>query len=294
MSETSRQAVAPRMLRAALVHVERHVAEPLTVDAISRAVGCSPFWLIRALQQEVGVGVAEYVRRLRLKRASLGLAFRLDRTITEIALQSGYGSPEAFARAFRRVVGQAPSEFRRDPSWDCWQRAFDLPAAAALLGRRFADAGAVGIVARVPTPVAALEHHGPPHVLGETLRRFIAWRKRQRGLSPRASATYNLAYPPEDPQRLRLDVCVATSRRLTSEDAAAGIVPKVIPGGRYARLPVVGTDATLRSAVAFLVHAWLPASGTSARDCPLVLRRHALFPDVAEHEAVTEVLLAIV
>jgi AraC family transcriptional regulator len=297
MTTAPRPSADRPLLRAALVHIQRHLAEPLPLTAVGRAVGCSPFRLVRTFRAALGVGPAEYIRRARLKRASLALAFRLDRPVSALALESGYASPEAFARAFRRVVGQSPSAFRRRPAWERWRRAFDLPEAAAQLGRqRHVDPAAVRVVTRGPTPVAALEHRGPAHTVGDTLRRFIAWRKRQRGLGPRACATYNLLHRADgaDPAGLlHLDVCVATPRRLTPADADAGIVAKVVPGGRFATLRVVGTDAALRSGVDFLVHTWLPASGATARDVPVVLHRRALFPDVAEHEAVTDVLLAI-
>jgi AraC family transcriptional regulator len=46
------------------------------------------------------------------------------------------------------------------------------------------------------TRVALLEHRGDPARLGETIRRFIAWRK-QVGLNPPHSATFNILY--DDP-----------------------------------------------------------------------------------------------
>lgn len=65
--------------------------------------------VFRALIEETP---GEMRRRLLLERA----AWRLSRTtasITEIALDSGYGSLEAFTRAFRRAFGSSPSIYRR-------------------------------------------------------------------------------------------------------------------------------------------------------------------------------------
>lgn len=65
--------------------------------------------VFRALIEETP---GEMRRRLLLERA----AWRLSRTsesITEIALDAGYGSIEAFSRAFRRAFGASPSIYRR-------------------------------------------------------------------------------------------------------------------------------------------------------------------------------------
>jgi hypothetical protein len=55
----------------------------------------------------------------------------------------------------------------------------------------------------------------------------------------------------------------------------------------------IGSDATLGQSVSFLYSEWLPQSGMEPRDFPLFFRRVQLFPDVREHEAVTEIYLPI-
>ena len=55
--------------------------------------------------------VSEYITKRRLSRASREL-LRSDKSITDIALECQYNSPEAFSRAFRRFWGITPSKFR--------------------------------------------------------------------------------------------------------------------------------------------------------------------------------------
>jgi AraC family transcriptional regulator len=45
--------------------------------------------------------------------------------------------------------------------------------------------------------------------------------------------------------------------------------------------------------VRFLYATWLPASGQEPREFPLYLQRIRFFPDVPEHEAVTDVFLPL-
>jgi AraC family transcriptional regulator len=70
-------------------------------------------------------------------------------------------------------------------------------------------------------------------------------------------------------------------------------VQKIIPGGRCAVVRHIGTDANLEQAALYLYSQWLPHSGETVRDFPLYLQRHCFFPDVPEHEAITDVFLPL-
>jgi AraC family transcriptional regulator len=154
-------------------------------------------------------------------------------------------------------------------------------------------AGQVRIVQFRDTRVGALEHRGDPQRLGDSIRRFIEWR-RQNSLPPELSATFNVLYehPDEvDPADFRLDLCAATEREIAPN--AFGVVAKTLPGGRCAQLRHIGSDDTLPATIAFLYSQWLPGSGEEPRDFPLFLRRVSFFPEVAENEAVTDVFLPL-
>jgi AraC family transcriptional regulator len=59
-----------------------------------------------------------------MKRASHRLVAAGAESVTEIAMDAGYDSPDAFARAFRQRFGQSPSSFRKSPDWAPWLAAF--------------------------------------------------------------------------------------------------------------------------------------------------------------------------
>jgi AraC family transcriptional regulator len=280
--------------RKVLDHIETHLHEDLTLERLAAVAAWSKFHFQRQFALRVGVGVARYIQLKRLHRAAFQLAFRQRAAVGEIAAASGYGGPEAFARAFRQRVGQTPSEFRAQPLWALWHAAYQpLRAVMAIHMTQPCSADQVRIVDFVPTRVAVLEHRGAPHLLGDSIRRFIEWRK-QNHLPPRLSATYNIVYDdPLDtrPEDYRLDLCAAVPGEVAAN--AQGVVGKTLPGGRCAVLRHVGTDQGLAAAAAFLYTQWLPASGESLRDVPLVFQRIRFFPDVAEHEAVTDVFLPL-
>jgi AraC family transcriptional regulator len=107
---------SPDRLRGILDLVENSLDEPdLTgVDLASRAY-LSRFHFDRLVRASVGESPGAFRRRLLLERA----AHRLGATselVIDVAVGAGYGSPEAFTRAFNRAFGATPSEFRRDPT----------------------------------------------------------------------------------------------------------------------------------------------------------------------------------
>ena len=151
----------------------------------------------------------------------------------------------------------------------------------------------VRIVDFPDTRVAAFEHRGDPRRIGHSIRKFIDWRRENR-LHPDRSATFNVLYTDEygiRPDDFRFDLCAATEREIAANDY--GVVAKTLPAGRCAVLRHVGSDATLRTAIAYLYSEWLPASGEEPRDFPPFLERVTFYPDAPEHEAITDIYLPL-
>lgn len=281
-------------LRRVLEHIEAHLDEDLDGAALARVAAFSKFHFHRQFTASLGVGMARYLQLRRMKRASYRLAFRGTEPVLEIALDAGYEGPEAFARAFRKTVGQSPSGFRREPHWENWHALFDpiseirrthMPASHTPADVRIVDTADIA--------VALLEHRGDPRRLSDTIRAFITWR-RQHGLHPAKSATYNIAYndpvttPPED---FRFALAAATTMAIASNET--GVTAGLIPGGRCAVLRHRGSDDALGEAVRYLYAGWLPQSGRELRDFPVYFQRVRFFPDVPEQEAVTDIFLPL-
>jgi AraC-like DNA-binding protein len=92
-------------------HVAEHYLEPIGVADIARAAGVHPKYLSAAFSRASGMGVQHYLTRMRLGHAQ-HLLRATRRSVTDIALGSGFGSLNAFYSAFRRHVGQPPERFR--------------------------------------------------------------------------------------------------------------------------------------------------------------------------------------
>ena len=95
----------------ALWYVESHSRMGITLDQVADASGVSPYHLTRAFAEVFGMSVMRYTRRRRLTEAAKRLACRSS-GILAIAIDNGYGSHEAFSRAFKEEFGVTPESVR--------------------------------------------------------------------------------------------------------------------------------------------------------------------------------------
>ncbi len=280
--------------RQVLKYIDRHLDEDLTIDRLSHLAAFSKYHFHRQFSELFGISLYKYIQLTRLKRASHQLAFRDGMSIVEIALASGYEHHESFSRAFKKSIGQTPSEFRANPQWTTWHSLYHpLRHLRSKHMKPDHPLDQVKIIQFQETRVAVLEHRGDPKLIGDSVRQFIAWRK-QNHLPPNISDTFNILYdnPAETaPEDFRLDLCASIDRAIPEN--TFGIVEKTIPGGRCAVLRYIGDDANLGDSITALYSTWLPQSGEELRDFPLFLQRVKFFPDVPEHETTIDVFLPL-
>lgn len=98
-------------IKKALWCIESRFASELSLDEIAEVSGVSRFHLSRAFGVATGRSVMRYVRERRLSEAARQLADGAP-DILQVALDWGYGSHEAFTRAFREHFGVTPEELR--------------------------------------------------------------------------------------------------------------------------------------------------------------------------------------
>ncbi len=99
----------------ALFVIERNLDCDLSLGEIAGRCGVSRFHLAHAFGEATGLSVMEYVRARRLTEAAYALAGGAG-DILSVALDRGYGSHEAFGRAFKSHFGRTPDEVRKSES----------------------------------------------------------------------------------------------------------------------------------------------------------------------------------
>ena len=95
----------------ALWYIESHLDSDLSLEEVAEVASVSRFHLSRAFAGSTGCSFAGYVRARRLSEAAKALA-QGSRDILSVALDAGYGSHEAFTRAFRQYFGLTPEQLR--------------------------------------------------------------------------------------------------------------------------------------------------------------------------------------
>ena len=271
-------------------HIEQHFDDELSLDVLSAVAHYAPFHFHRAFSAYVGVSVGQYVQRMRLRRASFRLVSEPQDSVLTIALQAGFDSGEAFARAFRRAFGQSPAAFRRAPLWQAWNAAFVFPSFVWSVIMQ------VDIVQLPATRIAALEHRGPTRDVPRSVQVFIAWRRRS-GVSPvERCSSFGIPYSDPDttpPADFRFDLCGELGEGEAVAANPEGVVEQAILAGRCARVRHLGLRNRLGETIYPLYHDWLPASGETPRDFPLffhyVTTKHGPDP---EHD-ITDIYLPL-
>lgn len=84
-------------------------------EELARRLFLSRFHLDRIVSSVAGEPPAAFRRRILLERAAYRL-LTTDRTLLDVAVEAGYGSHEAFTRAFTRAYGVSPARWRGRPT----------------------------------------------------------------------------------------------------------------------------------------------------------------------------------
>ena len=101
----------PRALGAAQ-YVREHMGEPVRLETVAALAGLTPCAFSRYFAEKVGITFSTLVKTLRIEHAVDQLEARSG-AISALALQTGYQSCCTFSRAFKDVMGQSPTEYRR-------------------------------------------------------------------------------------------------------------------------------------------------------------------------------------
>ncbi len=92
-------------------YMNEHIEEELSLDEICTVSGCTKSHLCHIFKFYIGETPNKYFYQLKLKYGAKLLS--KERNILDIAVKVGYGSHEAFSRAFKKEFGTTPSEYQK-------------------------------------------------------------------------------------------------------------------------------------------------------------------------------------
>lgn len=278
----SRSEYESRMHRV-LGYIDQHLEQPISLNTLAEVAHFSPFHFHRLFSAWMGETFGDYLRRRRVEVAAMRLAAQPRTRILNIALSVGFGSAEAFTRAFKSRFGCSPTAWRaqqysqRNANSNSGQvngkcgQASQAPLAEHEVSRNIDKEiiMKVALVDRQPATVAYLRHVGP---YGEPVARFwqeiyVPWAVMNRLGADHAR--YGISHDDPSitaPEQCRYDACAEVPPDFM---ATGGALKTTIPGGKYAVLQFKGTVEQVGEAWAGLLRDWLPSSGLQldARPC---------------------------
>lgn len=252
-------------------YIDRHLDAPLDLQALAGVAHFSPFHFHRLFLAWTGQTLGGYLARRRLERGAQRLRGEPASTVLSIALGVGYGSAEAFSRAFKAHFGLSPSQWRNLDHAD--SNLHQVEQSVARDDEAFCnpDEGhpvIVHLIDRPPVRMGYVRYQGP---YGPALGRFWAetfnpWLATQ---NLGAVARFGISHDDPSlvpPEQCRYDCGVAVPDDWVPNGPA---LVTELPGGRYAALKFEGTAAEIGAAWRQLMGRWLPGSGLQldARPC---------------------------
>lgn len=252
----------------AVWYIETHLDSVLSLADVARASGLSKFHLVRAFAAYGGLSVMRYVRARRLSEAAKRLAEGTG-DILGLALDAGYGSHEAFTRAFGEQFGITPDRLRRT---SCLQ---DISLVEPLkMDDRTTD---TATDPQLPTLVKgdALLILGLKKRYDDTTRAQMPaqWQAFQPHIGHIENQTGNVAYGVlcngDDDRNIDYVTGVEVSR---FPDAMPDLDANRIPPQTYAVFRHDGHVAEIGRTWSAIFAEWLPASGHRPVDAPLLER----------------------
>ncbi|AXE84142.1 AraC family transcriptional regulator [Streptomyces sp. Go-475] len=273
-------------LNQAMEHIEHHLDQDLDVAELARIAATSEYHLRRMFSALAGMPLSEYVRRRRLTLAGAEVLAGRE-TLLEIAVRYGYGSGEAFARAFRAMHGIGPGEARRtgaalssqsrmafrltiEGSGDMRYRVVDK-----------ADFTVVGPKTRVP-----LVHSGPNQAIVDFVRGIDPrTRERLEKLSDQEPHGIVAVCDDLDPSRAEGTELDYYHGVITSEPPPEGTTALAVPAGTWAVFTTSGpAPHAIQELWRDVFTEWFPSNPYRSRTGPEILRTR-LSPDTAEADA---------
>jgi len=287
----SQQEYARRMARV-VAHIDDHLDETLDLATLAEIAHFSPYHFHRLFSAWMGERLGDYLRRRRLEAAAQRLIIQSQRSVLDIALSVGFGSAEAFSRAFKLHFNVTPSEWRSIQGKRSWS---DLSIRHLKTQDRNPDqikhkinqaippheahhedlpthikefVMNVQLIDRKPVTIAYLRHHGP---YGAPVQRFwfetvVPWMTTHNLMQ---AARYGIGQ--DDPSITAPEQCRYDAGIEVPEDfiVSGQALKTTLPGGRYAAMPFKGTLNDVNDAWNALLREWLPNSGMQfdARPC---------------------------
>lgn len=272
--KSSRSEYEIRMHRV-LAYIDEHLEDQLDLATLADVAHFSSFHFHRLFSAWTGETAGDYLRRRRVELAAMRLASQPKLKILNVALSVGFGSAEAFSRAFKSRFGCSPTTWRvqqyllrnsksnsdqmNSNHGQALSSSFMNHEASRYLSKELIMK--VTVTDRQSAKVAYFRHLGP---YGQGIsdfwqKTYVPWATMNRLGADHAR--YGISHDDPSitaPDQCRYDACAEVPSDFV---ATGGALTSTIPGGKYAVLSFKGTVDQVGGAWTELLRDWLPSSG---------------------------------
>lgn len=101
-----------KSIRRTIQYIDTHLSEHFTLSSLSEIAGMSPNYYSTLFHSVSGITLWDYINSRRIESAIRLLSEEKSRTVLDIATQCGYNNTANFNKAFKKITGLTPSEYR--------------------------------------------------------------------------------------------------------------------------------------------------------------------------------------
>ncbi len=101
-------------------YIHQNYGEDLNLNKLAQMAHMSKYHFHRVFKSVAGEPVGDFIRRRRVQESLRKLILEPHKSITEVALDSGFSSSQNFAKMFKAYHGIPPSQLRQEYNWRAW------------------------------------------------------------------------------------------------------------------------------------------------------------------------------
>jgi len=272
-------------------YIENNIAHDFTLDELAGIACFSKYHFHRIFNSLMNETLFNFIYRLRLERAAARLCFEINKSVTDIAFECGFGSAASFSKSFKEYFHESPTMWRNRNNIILNKRNSNLSKIKSNTGKATRPALSYNsihtkelaafvkqklidekIVNHPETWVIYVRNVGPYKQDIELFKKLnstlFKWAY-ARELVHFPETKY-LVIAHDDPEiteesKQRISVCLT----VPSEVKTGGEIGKMkIPAGRYAQLEFTLLHMEIKQAWEWAYGIWLPDSGFVPDDRP--------------------------
>ena len=252
-----------------VLYIQGNLERDLDVNQLADIACFSPYHFHRIYREMMQETVNNTVRRLRLQQAASDL-IRSDVSINRVAQKYGYGSVEAFSRAFSKQYGFSPVAYRNQNKTQIQRMQQQFEATLVIQSKEFEKMFDVQIESIDELSLIGYENQGDYMQVGNKFEQLFLYAN-TKNLLDENTRSIGIYY--DDPKsvpesELRSTACISVDQEFSLQGHDKELVKKHIPAGQCATVVFKGPYAELEQAYDWFFGSWLPNNGYEAADHP--------------------------